>query len=271
MLRCPPLAPQEGYWEGWHERLAHVAAANEARNAAALRRFRALACAAKATAALVLGMVLAQRHIIIGRGQDVGPGGERQAAHAYALEFLERVIASAPLQDVGEQARAFGLLAEYYGGGLRWVAQDGRQTELGLGGNGAEGVAAQPAEAPLVVEVFLARVEGERDGRLVSAPMVLMLPGEEANFRMADTAGSGPKRFYYRCVAERGAGGEVAVSVEIGPGQAGAGGQVRLRGALRSRGDGLTPVAYSREGEAAHVLLLRVSQWNESREGDTAT
>ena len=150
---------------------------------------------------------------------------------------------------------AFHILAGYFQGGLRWMVQDGRQTELGVAGDVMPVRASADAE-PIMAEMRLVKVERDGPARLVSAPDLTIMPGEEANFSLAGADGASLGRVQYVCSAEVKAKGGGVISVAVELKQAGVSAPVKLSGAVRSGEESPVPAAYSRIGDARYVLYV---------------
>ena len=151
------------------------------------------------------------------------------------------------------------------GGGLRWMAQDGLQAELGIGGNG--GRIRGGDSAPLTVELAFVHMTDDQAPRVVSAPTVTTLPDEEAHFRLAGAGGSGPARFRCRCRATRNLDGAVRVEVALELAPATSGGTARLEGIIVSPRPEPTPVAYTRPGAEAYMLFVSAPKATKQSKG----
>lgn len=264
--------PDRPYWEGLLTRVEKAAAPEPGRNVVPLRRSRILAYAAAAACVVLLVGLALQQGRMAGLREELErarASGAESAAGDYDLRQMSRFVKGVPLGALAEQAEVFVVLDDYLQGGLRWVVQDGRQTELGMSGDAfAAGAAA--SGKPMLVEIQLVRAAGNGDVQVVSAPTLMIVPGEEANFHLAASDGIGGKRFRYRCAAfESPTGGAyVEVALELMP--EGAWAPINLSGVFSFSNGDRVPAAYSRAGEVSYLLLVSTRQPDEGSRGDTS-
>lgn len=105
---------------------------------------------------------------------------------------------------VAEPIQVFRAVEEYLSGGVRWMAVDGNQVELGMSSlQQAESTGAEPDKPHIIVLTF-EYVERRNDGswRTLSNPQFALLPGEEAAVRLQRTDGSKEAWFRYRVKAD---------------------------------------------------------------------
>ena len=266
-------APDSEYWTRLSARAAGAASGELRRSSARLRLYRPVSyLAAAACAVLVVVVVLQQCRIgdLRTRIERVSPRGPGPEKGAHDLAAAAGLFRAAPQQALAEQAVAFQILADYFEGGLRWVVQDGSQAELGVAAAAVPSPAAGK-DATLVVEIRVLRFENGGNPRLVSAPTLMILPGEEADFRVAATGGVGPRRFRYRCVAVRTTEGKARVTVALELTPAASGEVVRLSGMVGPGNGSRVPAAYSRAGDVGYVLLLSTRRCHEPSRKDRHT
>jgi len=120
---------------------------------------------------------------------------------------------------VAEPIQVFRAVEEYLSGGVRWMAVDGNQVEIGMSSlQQAEPASVELAKRRLVVLTF-EYVERRNDGswRTLSNPQFALLPGEEAAVRLQHTDGSKAARFRYRVKADLHAEGRIRAEVTFKP------------------------------------------------------
>ncbi len=249
-------APDAAYRAELLRRVREAAAEQAGRKELRPRAQRVLSYLAAAACVLLFVCVVIQQGRIAHLRAEIshlrtigaGPVVELQDFGAIA-----RVSAVLPV-GVPEQAEAFRMLSDYFQGGLKWLVQDGRQSELGVAGDIS--LAAATAGTALRAEIRLVRVEGGGEARVISAPTLTIVSGEEASFSLAATDGLGPGQFRYRCAARRTERGRVllAVALEVNPP---AGGEpARLWGLAELHEGQWLPVAYTQMGDASYLLLV---------------
>ena len=223
---------------------------------AALYRLAALVLAVASVAFLWLWV--GERSAATGLRTELARHAAGQAAGAADAWEGDAVPASPGLDAAPptEYVRAVRALGDYFRGELKWVALDGPQMELGVSGYAGAVRAAAARQPAAVLSVRVVAVGPGKETRLVSSPTVLLRPGAEANFRLAETQGAPNKGLAYRCAydATDGPGGLVSVGLTIQGGPAGR--PVHLWGAVRPDDDGATPAAYARVGSVRYVLFL---------------
>jgi hypothetical protein len=274
MKKSSVPVPDPLYWEGLSEQAEDALPQKPGRNAVRLRPIRILTYAAAAACLVLLAGVAGwQRSRILGLTAEVahlkasGDGSERDG---YELGEMARFMKSVPQSAVAEQAEAFHVLDDYLQGSLRWVVQDGEQTELGMSGDLPASSAAAPGK-PVLVEIQVMRIERGGEPRVISAPTLMIVPGQEANFRLAASDGSGPKKFRYRCATAESPTGKPHIAVTVELMLDGYAEPVRLSGVVKL-GDGeRVPAAYSRVGEVGYALFASVLQSSERTRVDLST
>ncbi len=251
-------AADRSYWAELSARVAVAAAQDGAQTAPGLRLSRLISCLAAGACLILFVMLLGERSRVAQLRRETARGAltsTTTTTDLYGFDTSAVLISHAQQPEPTEQRAAFEALGDYYQGELGWMVQDGAQTALGVSVYpSAREVAAK--EEALLVGIAVVTVTADRGPRLISAPTLMILPGAEANFRLAETGGTGPRRLRYQCAYERGAAadGLVEVALEITPlldGKA-----VKLSGAV-TPGDRTTrPVAYNRVGDAHYALFV---------------
>jgi len=269
-----PLAeiPDRSYWDGLLARVERAMEQGAGRSAVRARTLQVLAYAAAAACLVLLAAVALQRTSSVGLRAELvrlKAGGTASPAGDYDLRQMARFVEGPAQSALAEQAQAFRILDDYLQGGLRWVVQDGSQTELGMSGDFSATGGASPGK-PVLVEIQLVRAGGAGDTHVVSAPTLMIVPGEEANFRLAASNGIGPKRFRYRCAASESPAGEahVVVALELIP--EGSEEPIRLSAALALDSVDRVPAAYSRVGDVSYLLLLSIRRSDEGSRVETS-
>ena len=264
-----PDAPGEGHWDVLLLRAAGAAVEQSRKLSAHLLLYRAAVGAAAAAVVLLV--------CLLAFGRPWGPQARvpghgvaaRPRSESYDLAALARLAHHSPDRALREQSAAFQVLSDYFRGGLKWLAQDGAQVEMGVSGAAGGAVSKQQLE-PIVLAMELLRVEGPNEARVVSAPSVLMQPGEEADFRMTPKDGKGARRFRYRCWAVRASGGEVVAGVEVNVAAASVaeGSGVKLSGVARLAGRERIPLSFSKVEEAGYLLVVSLREGGRPTSGD---
>jgi hypothetical protein len=158
------------------------------------------------------------------------------------------------------------MLADYFGPGLRWMAQDGGQAQLGVTADVVEGEQGAGVE-PLLLHIGLAEVQQGQEMRVLSAPTVIILPGEVANFRMSAGGDEGGERIRYRCAASAAYDGSIMICVEADLERDPEGQPRKLGGCFHSLSDVALPVAFRREGAGGYALFAS-ARWLDRRARD---
>ena len=120
---------------------------------------------------------------------------------------------------VAEPIQVFRAVEEYLSGGVRWMAVDGNQVEIGVSSlQRAEPERAAHADQRVLILTF-EYVERRNDGswRTLSRPQFALRPGEEAAVRLWPTDGSKEARFRYRLKAGLCAEGGIRAEVTFKP------------------------------------------------------
>ncbi len=216
--------------------------------------FYRAATGALAAACVVLAVLLHVR----GRGVEMPAGGEGTAGIEIPAPSAAMLHAGGPEEWRSEPVPAFLALDDYFAGGLEWLAQDGRQTEMGVRGYAGptEAAAAGPT---VLVDIRVAAVSEGGGVKPLSGPALMIKPGVEAHFRLAESGGGEARRLAYRCAYSASGAGLVQVDLEIAPQGAGEV-PVRLFGTVRVGDDGDAPAAYARIGTAGYVLFLSAAR-----------
>ncbi len=251
-------AADSSYWAELSARVAAAAAQDGTQTAPGLRLHRLISCLAAAACFVLFVMLLGARSRVAQLRRETARSAltsTTSETDPYGFDTSAVLISHAQQPGPTEQKAAFEALGDYYQGELSWMVQDGAQTALGVSVYpSATGVATK--EEVLLVRIAVVIVTADRSPRLISAPTLMILPGAEANFRLAETGGMGPRRLRYQCAYEHGAAtdGLVEVAVEIVPLPGGK--AVKLSAAVAPGDRTSNPVAYNRVGDAHYALFV---------------
>ena len=233
-----------------------------------LRFYRRLSyLAVAACVALVAGLVfqsLAHEKSLPEPGAS-RPERALSGAMRTAEQVSEAVLSPADAGFLAEQRQAFAAVTDYLGGSLRWMVQDGDQTELGMVNNSGE-VGARATAGPLMLELRVVRDAGRGCPQVVSAPTLTLMPGTEAVFTLDPTVGGRGERYSYRCRAERRNGSVVCASVELTVRDS-AGPQLAMAGTAFLQPGRSAPVAWAAAGEGGYLLYALVPPTGTANDG----
>ena len=185
---------------------------------------------------------------------------EAEARTAEEVAGGDPLLAALPVRsprDLREPVAAFTALGDYFGPELRWMATDGAQTELGIATE-ASSLVATHDDGALAAEIRLEKTVRDREPQLISAPDLVIVPGAEANFRLAPTGTDGPKRFRYCCTLDgvEAESGLLRVAVQVTP--QGEGDPALLSGTIDPARPGAGPIAFTLQGDVGYVLYVSV-------------
>ncbi len=255
----PTPLPEGTDWDQPSLRWTAALARQERREGRRVRVLLVAACVAVAACVVVSAAHVRRSHreseleARIAQLEAAARAAEKGAGWDLSLAALP---ARSP-RDLREPVAAFAALGDYFGPELRWMATDGAQTELGITTE-ASSVAATHDDGVVAAEIRLERTVRDQEPQLISAPSLVIVPGSEANFRLAPTGTDGPKRLRYCCtldVSDAG-GGLLRVAVQVMP--EGGDVPVLLSGMIDPDRPGAGPVAFTRQGDVGYVLYLSV-------------
>jgi hypothetical protein len=161
-------------------------------------------------------------------------------------------VSSASLK---EQQTIFGDLSNYFQGGLRWMAEDGSQTDVGVSDETTPQGAA-PQGKPMIAQFQLVRMESGGKPEVISAPTLQLLPGAEARFNFEASRGSTAMRLPYRCVLSEPKNGAATLSVSLDLQPPLEGRAANLSGVAQLHPGSCQPVAFTRAGNVGYVLFV---------------
>ena len=258
MRAAPTPVAAEGYWNGLLARMTQSATTQANRQQRRLTVFRTLwYVAAAASLLLIVGVVAQQGSIASLRGQvaqlnAVPPPSPAGAFDPFSAPCPAPTVSTAALK---EQEAVFGDLSHYFQGGLKWIVEDGSQTDMGVSEEAPAQGAAQE-NRPMIAQFQLVRFEGGGKSEVISAPTLTMLPGAEARFDLETTRGARTMRLPYRCVLSQPAGGAATLSVSLDLNPPLENGSANLSGVAELHPGSCQPVAFTRAGNVGYALFV---------------
>ncbi len=257
MLASPAPAPESGYWDTLLTRVAQSAASQAKREHSRWRLFRSLSFAAAAASVLLAVGIVAQQSRIKGLQSQVAQLRSAQAlipAAEFAKLSAQCSMPAVSTASLREQQAVFGDLSQYYQGNLKWLVEDGSQTDVGVSDETSTSNAPQEGE-PMIAQFQLVRLDADGTSEVISAPTLLMLPGSEARFNLEASRGNTSVRLPYRCaLLKQDGGATLSVSLDLDPSLDGQ--SAKLSGVAQLRAGSCQPVAFTRAGDVSYALFV---------------